>query len=105
MLARVVDDGVVENVYRIRVMNRTEAPQTYRLAVGGIDGLSLQARETTVPPAGIESVVASVRLPAEPAQALGGRTVPIEFELAPLAQGAGPPAAALRQASTFHVPR
>ena len=37
-LARIVDDGAVENVYRIQIMNRTEAPQTYRVTVSGIDG-------------------------------------------------------------------
>ena len=61
-LARIVGDGAVENVYRIQIMNRTEAPQTYRVTVGGIDGLILQAREVTVAPAGIESIVASVQL-------------------------------------------
>ncbi len=103
-LARSVEDGAVENVYRIRIMNRTEAPQRYRVAVAGIDGLSLQAREATVPPAGIETVVASVRLPAEQAQALRGQTLPIEFEVAALTQGPGRPAL-LRDKSTFHVPR
>ena len=32
-LARVVDEGAVENVYRLQIMNRTEVPQTFQ--VGG----------------------------------------------------------------------
>lgn len=102
-LARIVDDGAVENVYRIRIMNRTEAPQTYRVAATGIEGLSLQARELTVPAAGIDSIVASVRLPADLAQAQRGQSAPIEFEVASAAQASGH-AAVLRNRSTFHVP-
>ncbi len=103
-LARIVDDGTVENVYRIQIMNRTEAPQTYRVTVGGIEGLILQAREVTVAPAGIESIVASVQLPPEQAQPLHGRSAAIEFEIAARADGSGRPPV-LRERSTFHVPR
>ena len=103
-LARIVDDGTVENVYRIQIMNRTEAPQTYRVTVGGIEGLILQAREVTVAPAGIESIVASVQLPPEQAQPLRGQSAAIEFEVAARADGSGRPPV-LRERSTFHVPR
>ncbi len=103
-LARIVDDGAVENVYRIQIMNRTEAPQTYRVTVGGIEGLVLQAREATVAPAGIESIVASVQLPLEQAQALRGQSSPIEFEVTTQADGSERPAV-LRERSIFHVPR
>ena len=103
-LARIVDEGAVENVYRIQIMNRTEAPQTYRVTVGGIDGLILQAREVTVAPAGIESIVASVQLSPEPAQPLRGQSAPIEFEVAAQSDGSDRPAV-LRERSTFHVPR
>jgi polyferredoxin len=103
-LARIVDDGAVENVYRIQIMNRTEAPQTYRVTVGGIDGLLLQAQEVTVEPAGIESIVARVQLSPEQAQPLRGQSSPIEFEVATQALGSERPAA-LRERSTFHVPR
>jgi cytochrome c oxidase accessory protein FixG len=103
-LARTVGDGAVENVYRIQIMNRTEAAQTYRLAVSGIEGLSLQARDVTVAPAGIESIVASVQLPLEQAQALRGQSVPVAFELAAAPHGPGRETL-LREKSTFIVPR
>ncbi len=38
-LARRVDDGQIENVYRLQVMNATEARQQFRLAVTGLPGL------------------------------------------------------------------
>ena len=103
-LARIVDEGAVENVYRIQIMNRTEAPQTYRVTVGGIDGLILQAREVTVAPAGIESIVASVQLSPQQAQPLRGQSSPIEFAIATQADGSDRPVV-LRERSTFHVPR
>ena len=69
-LARIVDEGTVENVYRLQIMNRTEVPQTYRVAVSGVAGLVLTAPDVTVAPAGIESLVVSLRLPHEAAQPL-----------------------------------
>ncbi len=104
-LARIVDDGVVENVYSVRVMNRTESPQRYRIAVSGIDALRLDARDVAVPPAGIETVVARVQLPPEAAQALRGKSTPIEFELRTLGADGTASGAVLRRESTFHVPR
>jgi cytochrome c oxidase accessory protein FixG len=49
-LARVVEEGAVENVYRIQIMNRTEAPQTYRVAASGIDGLEVVATPASARP-------------------------------------------------------
>jgi len=103
-LSRVVDEGTVENVYRLQVMNRTELPQTYRVAASGIAGLLLAAPEVTVAPAGIESLVVSLRLPPEAAQPLRGRSAPILFELTMLQQGRGG-STVQREKSTFFVPR
>lgn len=38
-LARIVEDGQLENVYRLQIMNATERPQRYSVAVSGLDGL------------------------------------------------------------------
>jgi cytochrome c oxidase accessory protein FixG len=101
-LARVVDDGVVENIYRLQVMNRGEQPQVYRVAVHGLPGLSLQAPELHVAPAGIGSMVVSVHVPMEAVQALQGRSVPLQFELTQQGGAAGITAT---EQSTFFVPR
>ena len=37
-LAREVEQGAIENVYRLQVMNRTEQAQAYRVRAGGLDG-------------------------------------------------------------------
>ena len=40
-MARIVDGDQIENVYRLQIMNATERPQTYTLAVEGLPGLKL----------------------------------------------------------------
>ena len=103
-LARIVDEGAVENVYRLQVTNRSEVPQTYRVAASGIAGLAIAAPDVTVAPAGIESLVVSLRLPHEAAQPLRGRSALVVFELTMQQQGQ-PGAAVQREKSTFFVPR
>ena len=44
-LARLVDDGRIENVYRLQLMNATEQPQRYRIAVQGLAGAELPAAD------------------------------------------------------------
>jgi len=40
-LGREVEDGMIENVYRLQVMNTDEAPHRYRISVTGIDSIKL----------------------------------------------------------------
>lgn len=103
-LARIVDDGVVENVYRLQVMNRSERPQRYHVAVVGPSGLQVQADPVEVAPTGIQSVVARVRLPPQAASSLAGRSIPIAFELRSDPTGASAPVVQ-HEDSTFFVPR
>ena len=103
-LARVVDEGTVENIYRIQIMNRSERPHRYRLAASGPAGIELAAPPVSVDAAGIQSVVVSLRLGAERAQALRGQSVPVQFEVAMEADGAAT-GATIREKSTFFVPR
>jgi len=104
VLARVVDGGAVENVYRVQIMNRTEATQNFSVAASGIPGLALRAPEATIAPAGILSLVVGLQLPPQAAESLQGQSVPIEFEVTmqPTPDHA---AAAQREKSTFFVPR
>ena len=107
-LARVIDEGTVENVYRIQIMNRTEAPQTYRISASGIDGLQTLAAPVKAGPAAVASVSVNLRLPYVAAQALQGKTVPVLFEITTEQERAGAPAvssAGQFEKSTFFVPR
>ncbi|MGE5336790.1 MAG: cytochrome c oxidase accessory protein CcoG, partial [Gemmatimonadota bacterium] len=77
-LAREVDDGRIENVYRLQVMNTTEAPQTYEIKVRGLPGLSVASdKEFEVSPATTASVVLRLRAPAD-SVAPGSNKISIE---------------------------
>jgi polyferredoxin len=107
-LARVVDDGAIENVYRIQIMNRTEALQTYRVAASGIEGLVLVAKPVRAGPAAVASMSVSLRLPFEAAQGLAGRSVPVVFEITGVQRHAGDDverSTIQLEKSTFIVPR
>ena len=41
VLARMVGQGQVENVYRLQIMNATESTQQYVLAVAGMQGIQI----------------------------------------------------------------
>jgi cytochrome c oxidase accessory protein FixG len=99
-LARIVDNGHVENVYRLQLMNATESPHRYRIALRGLpDGALAGATEAEVAPAEARWVVLAVRLPPEAAQRLGPGVHPLAFEVA--AEGVPP----VVEKSTFVVPR
>ncbi len=40
-MGREVEDGMIENVYRLQVMNTAESPQQYRISIDGIDTIKL----------------------------------------------------------------
>ncbi|MBX9794089.1 MAG: cytochrome c oxidase accessory protein CcoG [Burkholderiaceae bacterium] len=103
-LARVVEDGAIENVYRLQVMNRTELPQTYRIDAQGIPGLEVQTTELSAPPAGIGTAVVSLRLPFSASQSLLGQSARVHFEVTLLDSARSSPAVQ-RERSTFFVPR
>lgn len=63
VLARLVEGGRLENVYRLQIMNATETSQRYRIAVEGMPGLVV-ASDTDVIVAATESRWVVVRLQA-----------------------------------------
>jgi cytochrome c oxidase accessory protein FixG len=108
-LGRMGPEGSVENTYRLQVMNRSESQQRFRVAAQatGVSGLFVDAPELKVPATGIESIVVTLRLPAEQAQALAGRSLPVRFEVTMQGAAGDKQADAIVQAekSTFFVPR
>jgi cytochrome c oxidase accessory protein FixG len=62
-LAREAEDGSIENVYRLQVMNTSEKPRTFNISVTGLPGIHL-AESKPLPVAGgeIGTVTASVRV-------------------------------------------
>jgi cytochrome c oxidase accessory protein FixG len=102
-LARIVDDGLVENVYRLQVMNATEETQHYSVFAAGLPGLALaEPLRLELAPAEARWATVALRLPPAAAQGLRGGAHPIEFEIRREAPGE---ARTLREKSTFVVPR
>jgi len=101
-LARLVDEGRIENLYRLQLMNATEQSQRYRVGVQGIAGAVLaSATEVEVAPAQARWVTLAVQVPPESARALGPGAHPIRFHIASLTDAH----TALQEKSTFVVPR
>ncbi|MBK5205322.1 MAG: cytochrome c oxidase accessory protein CcoG [Polaromonas sp.] len=79
-LARIVDGGKIENVYRLQVMNATEHKQDYRITVQGLPGLVLaSASMVTVDATQSRWVPVRLELPYEGASA-GSHTIHFEVE-------------------------
>jgi len=63
-LARIVDGGQLENVYRLQIMNATEEAQRYRIEASGLDGLQVVSEPMVdVAPAESRWVPVRLRLP------------------------------------------
>jgi cytochrome c oxidase accessory protein FixG len=101
-LARLVEQGRIENVYRLQLMNATEQAQRYRVAVQGIAGVELaNSVDVDVLPAQARWVTVAVRVPPESARSLGPGAHPIRFQVAPTNDAS----TAVTEKSTFIVPR
>ena len=104
-LARIVDDGYVENVYRLQIMNATESTQRYRVEASGLPGLALQAPvDVALSPAEARWVTVALRLPPEAAAQAGSGAHTVHFDIERVAD-AGSAARLLEEKSTFVVPR
>ena len=101
-LARLVDDGQIENLYRLQLMNATEQSQRYHVEAQGIPGAVLvDAGDVAVEPAQARWVTLAVRVSPQTAKALGAGAHPIRFEVVAL----GAASARVSERSTFVVPR
>ncbi len=98
VVARVVQAGYVENVYRLQIMNASESAQQYRLSVGGLPGLRLMSGKMVQIGATLAQTVPA-RLQLAPDAAVPG-VHEVYFEIEAIASGAR-----LREKTTFVVPR
>ncbi|GAB4174302.1 MAG: cytochrome c oxidase accessory protein CcoG [Rhodocyclaceae bacterium] len=97
-LAREVEGGLVENVYRLRVMNTAEEPRRFSIAVSGLPGIALASEPTVeVSAANTRSVSARVRVPPD-----AGRSGshPIRFEV----KAVGHESVAVSEKASFVLP-
>lgn len=80
VLARIVAGGMIENVYRVHLMNTSDQAQQLRISVKGIDQLQLKGEEfAQLQPAQSQWVVLRVDLPMQQALLLKSGSHPIEL--------------------------
>ena len=97
-MARMVEKGRIENVYRLQIMNATEDKQMVQLTVDGLEGITLASEPVVeVLPTEVRSVAVRVQIP--PGSASG--SYPIVFRL----QSQSDAAIHLDEKTTFLVPR
>lgn len=103
VLARMVDDGAVENVYRLQLTNQSEAEQRLALTLEGLPGAKpVLPAPLRLQPLESRAVAVAVRLPAEQALALAGRSAPLTFRITSAEPGSRSTVAVR---GVFHVPR
>jgi cytochrome c oxidase accessory protein FixG len=99
-LARETAPGIIENVYRLQIMNTGEVPQRFSIAAAGVPGISVVGVEQPVAVAGASSRLVPVRLQA-PADAGNPGANRIEF----VVEALGDAKLSRREKSTFLFPR
>ena len=64
-MGREIEDGMIENVYRLQVMNTEETSHRYRISVSGIEGIALQGdTDIVLAPTESRGVPVNIRIPA-----------------------------------------
>lgn len=65
-LSREVENGLIENLYRLQIMNVSETAHRYAISVSGLEGIDMAAeRIVEIPAAGARVVLVPVRVPPE----------------------------------------
>lgn len=95
VMSREVDHGMIENPYRLQIINMREEPRRFQIAVSGLKGAEFDDAPTVELPAGATRVVPlTVRVPADELQP--GRNL-IYFDVADLDD----PQTAVHEQATF----
>ena len=64
-MGREIEDGMIENVYRLQIMNTEETAHRYSISVSGIDGIALQGgTDIALAPTESRGVPVNIRIPA-----------------------------------------
>jgi len=111
-LARMVEGGRIENVYRVQLMNGTEQAQRFRVDVEGLAGATVaQWSDVELAPTEARWVPLAVQMPPQAAAALGPGAHPMRLRITLLAAAASHAAgddsvqAQRSEKSTFVIPR
>jgi cytochrome c oxidase accessory protein FixG len=106
-LARLVEDGYVENIYRLQIMNGTEREQHFQVTALGIDGIRMSSPvDLTVASTESRWVSVAVRVPPGSTAATGPGAHAIEFRIdGRVADAVKGEATTVLEKSTFIIPR
>jgi polyferredoxin len=98
-ISREVAGGQIENVYRLQIMNTTEATRSYEIHVEGLEDIHIDgSKHIDVAPASSRAVPVRVRVHVEREHVRPG-THPIEFRV----EAEDHPEEAVREKSVFIV--
>ena len=98
-MGREVEDGMIENVYRLQIMNTSEQRQHFKIAVSGLPGLTLLTREeVTLQPTETLGWPVRLRVPHGVGEK-GSNKIRIEL------QSLDDPSLHVRESAVFIVPR
>ena len=98
-LARMVEQGRIENVFRLQIMNATESTQRYVITVSGLPGVAIASEnEVQVLPTEVRSAAVRVQIP--PDAATPG-SHPIQFDI----RSMGDDVSQVSEKAAFLVPR
>lgn len=98
-LARMVEQGRIENVFRLQIMNATESPQRYTISVSGLPGIALDSSaEVEVLSTEVRAVAVRVQIPPD---AASPGSHPIHFDI----RAMGDEAIHVSEKAAFLVPR
>ena len=98
-LGREVEEGAIENVYRLQIMNTAETAHRFRISVAGIDGITVAgSAEVSLAGADARAVPVSIRVAHGKGHAGSN---PIVFTVEALDQ----PTLRVKEAAVFFVPR
>jgi hypothetical protein len=96
-----LEQGDIENVYRLQIMNGLEQAQRYSVSVRGLAGLRISSdAQLAVQSVAIASLPVRLTLAPEAAAAYRGKTLPIVFEVQTTADGRSE---VRHEKSTFYV--
>ena len=102
VMARLGEDGQVQNLYRVQVTNRTERVARYRLGVDGLPGITVEGRpELLLAPGEARSMTVTLAVPPAAAQGMSPGAEPVTLSLTEPGRGE----ATLREKTTFLIPR
>lgn len=98
-LARMVEQGRIENVFRLQIMNATESPQRYTISVSGLPGIALDSSaEVEVLSTEVRAVAVRVQIPPD---AASPGSHPIHFDI----RAIGDESIHVSEKAAFLVPR